>query len=325
MSIRAAIVACLIAGAGTAGVAQVAYVPQRVFVSAKGQFADFETLLADVARADVVLVGEEHNDPNTHRVELAMLQGLARRRGEIVVAMEMFERDVQEPLAHFLMGHTSEDEFLRDSRPWPDYSTSYKPLVDFAMSKDWPIVAANVPRTLAAEVSQSGLEVLNARSDADKTMFARELRCPTNDAYFKRFAETMREGMGDHSSNGTTSSAAGKSSLDRYYQAQCLKDETMSESIAQSYAAGAIGGKRPLVVSFNGAFHSDFGQGITERTKRRLPDKRILTIAVVPTESLDQLAPDKEARKRADYLVYTIKDSAPVPAGPPAAVGTPAG
>src|SRR5256885_1705446 len=95
---------------GVVAYAQAADVPQRVFDSARGQFSDFEAMLADIAKADVVFVGEQHDDPNTHRLELAVLQGLARRRGDVIVALEMFERDVQEPLDHFQMGHVAEDE-----------------------------------------------------------------------------------------------------------------------------------------------------------------------------------------------------------------------
>ena len=74
--------------------AQQAYVPERVFDSERGKFSDFEAMLADVATADIVFVGEQHDDPNTHRLELAVLQGLARRRSDVVLALEMFERDV---------------------------------------------------------------------------------------------------------------------------------------------------------------------------------------------------------------------------------------
>src|SRR5512134_4032282 len=98
------------------------YVPNRVFDSARGRFSDFEVMAADLARADVVFVGEQHDDPNTHRLELAVLEGLARRGRPVVVSLEMFERDVQEPLEHFVMGHMEEAEFLKASRPWPRYA-----------------------------------------------------------------------------------------------------------------------------------------------------------------------------------------------------------
>src|SRR5919108_5208072 len=70
------------------------YVPERVYDSDRKRFTDFEVMLADLARADVVFVGEQHDDPATHRLELAILEGMIRRRTGVVVALEMFERDV---------------------------------------------------------------------------------------------------------------------------------------------------------------------------------------------------------------------------------------
>jgi hypothetical protein len=52
------------------------YIPQRVFDSQRKRFTDFEMMSADLARADVVLVGEQHDDGNTHRLERAILEAL---------------------------------------------------------------------------------------------------------------------------------------------------------------------------------------------------------------------------------------------------------
>jgi len=296
----------LAAGAVLHG-SQVSYVPNRVLDGARGQFSDFESMVADLARADVVFLGEQHDDPNTHRLQLALLEGLARRRAEIVLSLEMFERDVQEPLDHFTMGHSEEAEFLRDVRPWPRYASDYKPLVDFAIAKKWAVIAANVPRSIASEVSKGGLELLKGKSDADRKLFARELRCPLDDDYFKRFDAAM----GGHSAGGATAAAAPaadakRQTTERYYFAQCVKDETMAESVGAAYVSGAIGGKRPLVVHVTGSFHSDFGAGTAERTRRRLPDKRIVITTFLPVANLDQIEADAKERKRADFLVYTL-------------------
>jgi uncharacterized iron-regulated protein len=263
-------------------------------------------MLADLSRADVVFVGEQHDDPNTHRLERMVLEGLARRRSSLVVSLEMFERDVQEPLDHFLMGHMPEDEFLKASRPWPRYATDYKPLVDLAIAKNWPVVAANVPRAIASEVSKAGLDGLKTKSDAEKKWFAAELKCPMDDEYFHRFSEAM----GDHPAaprNGQSVAAAQRQTLERFYASQCVKDETMAESIAQAWQVGASTAARPLVVHFNGAFHSDFAAGTAERTMRRLPGKRVAVLSILAVDSVESLAPNAAERKRADYLIYTVK------------------
>src|ERR1700752_2573432 len=143
-----------------ADVAAQSYVPNRVFDTARKSFTDFETMAADLGRADGAFRGEQPDDPNTHRLELAVLEALARRGRRVVLSLEMFERDVQEPLENFSMGRMEEAEFLKVSRPWPRYATDYKPLVDFAVAKEWPVVAANVPRPIASEVAKAGPEIL---------------------------------------------------------------------------------------------------------------------------------------------------------------------
>ena len=268
--------------------AQGGEVPHRVVNAAAKRVSDFDAMLADVARADVVFVGEQHQHADTHRLELALLEGLARRQRDVIVALEMFDRDVQDPLEHFLMGHLTEVEFRAAARPWPRYATDYKPLVDLAIAREWPVVAANAPRALVEEVARGGLEVLNTKADAERGLVAREIRCPTGDAYFKRFQEAQ---------------GGGAVPVDGAYFAQCVRDETMGETIAQVLTAGATGDKRPLVVSINGAFRTAFGQGVVERTRRRLPDKRLLVISIVPVENLDAVTTEIDDL-RADYIVY---------------------
>src|SRR5438876_11268937 len=93
------------------------YVPHRVYDTRHKQFIDFETLVSRVSAAGLVFVGEQHDDPATHRMELALLEGIARRRDSVVLALEMFERDVQPLLDAYLAGDSSEAELLRSGRP----------------------------------------------------------------------------------------------------------------------------------------------------------------------------------------------------------------
>jgi uncharacterized iron-regulated protein len=301
MIARAMFVVMLSAGALAA---QAPDVPLKIVDSAKGAVVDLDAMLTDISTADVVFVGEQHDSRNTHRLELAILQGVAARRKDAIVAMEMFERDVQEPFEHFLMGHTSEEDFLSVARPWPNYATDYKPLVDFAISKNWEVVASNVPRRIAAEVAKGGVDILKDKSAEEQQWFAKDLQCPTDDEYFRRFAEAMSDHPAPAGSS-EPSIAAARQSLERTYFAQCLKDETMGESVARAYGTGAVGGTKPIVIHFNGAFHSDFGLGTAERARRRLPGKRVVVITVRPVDNLGDVAPDATDQARADYLVYT--------------------
>ena len=292
--------------AALVGHARTTHVPHRVFDSTTSAFTDFESMLADLANADVVFVGEQHDDANTHRLELMLAQGLARRRSAISISLEMFERDVQPALTDWLCRRMTDEAFVAVSRPWQRYDTDYRPLLMFARDNGWPVIAANVPRPIASDVSRSGLEVLRTKSDAEKAWFAADLKCPTDDEYFRRFAEAMH-GHGVSGSADERTVVGERQTLEHFYQAQCLKDETMAESIARAWQQQAATGARPLIVHYNGAFHSDFSLGTVERTARRLTDSRVVVISIVPvmSDELDSVAPDAAERGRAAYLVYT--------------------
>ena len=95
---------------------------------------------------DVVFVGEVHDSPVAHRAELDLLSGLSERDPRLVLALEMFERDVQDVLDAYLKGEIPEDEFLSRSRPWPSYTDDYRPLVELAKAKGLPVVGAGADR-----------------------------------------------------------------------------------------------------------------------------------------------------------------------------------
>ncbi len=280
------------------------YTPHRVFDTRRKRFTDFETLLGHLVSADLVFVGEQHDDPATHRMELAILEGIARRRDSIVLALEMFERDVQSPLDAYLAGALTEDSLLKTARPWKNYQGDYRPLVELARSHGWPVVASNVPRPLASLVGRSGLTALDTLPAHTRSQVAESIACPEDD-YFDRFSTAMGD-MSGHGPQPADPSAI-SDRLTRMYQAQCVKDETMGESVARVWRPGR------LVVHYNGAFHSDFRLGTAQRASRRAPGARMVVVTAVPVKNFDRLEPTKEDRKRADYLLYVL-------APPPAAV-----
>jgi len=276
------------------------YVPERVYDTRQKAFGDFESMLADLARADVVFLGEQHDDPNTHRLELAVLEGLVRRRVTLVFALEMFERDVQPLLDQYLAGAITEERFLAGSRPWPRYATDYRPLIEFAKAHQIPVIASDVPRRIATDVSKTGMSVVDGLG-SDRPFAAVDVQCPAAGDYYDRFHKMM----GDHPPSGDSQAADVRAKNDRFYLAQCLKDETMAESIAE--ASKKYAARRPTVVHINGAFHSDYAEGTAAGTARRMAGRRIAVVSLIPVDDIDTEKPDDDDLKVGDYLLYTIK------------------
>ncbi|MCC6931095.1 MAG: ChaN family lipoprotein [Gemmatimonadaceae bacterium] len=297
------------ARAGGARIAPSPAPESRYVSSATGRDVGLEGVLQRAAGADVVFLGEQHDDPATHRVELSILAALGSGARPVVLSLEMFERDVQRVLDDYLAGKISEGEFLAKSRPWERYTTDYRGMVELARARGWTVVASNVPRRHATAVSRKGLAAIDSLPAAERGQVARELICPRNDDYYTRFADTMK----GHSAGGGPPTAADsammRSMTDRFYEAQCVKDETMAESIVAALAAAP---KDALVFHVDGAFHSDYGLGTAARVRRRNPGARVLVLSAVPVDTVAQ-ANAAPFAKRGDIVILTRK----APAAPP--------
>ncbi len=277
------------------------YVPHRV---ARGKsWTDFEAMLQQLTKAHAVFLGEQHDDRGTHALQLAVLEGLARRNVQVVLALEMFERDAQAALDAYLAGTMPESAFLAQSRPWPNYGPDYRPLVEFAKKRGWPVIASNVPRNIASMVSRGGLSALDTLNATSQPWVAAERQCGPGDRYAKKFGKTM-EDMGGHGS-----AAMPPEMIGRFYEAQCVKDETMAESIVRAFDRYP----NAMVVHVAGGFHVEEGLGTVERVKRRVKagatTRKVSAFPVVmfvPTVDLDAAKAGAQ-RHLGDYVVYPIK------------------
>jgi uncharacterized iron-regulated protein len=60
----------------------------------------------------LIFAGEKHDSRLAHEAELTLLEGLYRKDSFLVLALEMFERDVQSSLDAYLRAEISEELFL---------------------------------------------------------------------------------------------------------------------------------------------------------------------------------------------------------------------
>ena len=251
------------------------YVPQRVFDAARGHVL---RLRGDGRRPRAAPTSSSSASSTTIRTRTGSNWRSSKRSARAAAtrssALEMFERDVQEPLDHFQMGHMDEEEFLK-------VAAALAALRDRLQAarrlRDREELARRRRQRAAADSPRTSRRAGSTSCSPRRRGPAGVVRARSAVPDRRRVLQAIRGSDGRSSGragSGEASIAAARQTLERYYFAQCLKDETMAESIASAYAVGAAGGKSPLVVHFNGAFHSDFGQGTAERAKRRLPGKR---------------------------------------------------
>ena len=271
----------------------------RIVVPATGEQITMARMNELLTRHDIVFFGERHDDRETHRAEAIVLEALGRSNRPVVVSLEMFERDVQGVLDDYLAGRVSEADFLARARPWPNYVTDYRPLVEMAKGNGWPVVASNVPRRIASAVARQGLAALDSLTAPERAYVARDILCP-GDAYRTRFMDQMR----GHSPGGAAPAAADTlptAVAERFYLAQCVKDETMAEAIVEARRRSP---RNAVIIHFNGAFHSDFGQGTVARVLRRESGLSTAGITAVPSSDPGSAA-IAEHLNRASFIIFT--------------------
>ena len=258
----------------------------QIVVTKSDTIVNVQSVADELATADVVALGELHQTPPVHRTHHELLAALHRARPNMVIAMEMFERDTQPVLLQYLSGFVDEATFRKQARPWPNYDRDYRPVIEFAKDNGLVVLAANAPRPLAKQAAKEGVAAVLGNPHV-----ARETSAPM-DEYWDAFCEAMEghEGM------------LGPDGMQRYYGAQCLKDDTMAETITDYVAERNQAGDRPLVVLICGRMHSDHGRGTVARIRQRMPS---LTVRVLSAEIVGGTGPQvyESERDVAEFIV----------------------
>lgn len=234
-------------------------------------------------KGDVIFFGELHNNPIGHWLQLELTRDLYTQLGEsLVLGAEMFETDNQIIINEYFLGYISEKSFEKEARLWSNYSTDYKPLLDFSKENGLRFVATNVPRRYASMVFKQGLEKLNELPEYSKIFMA---PLPILEDYDLACYKSMLEMSMGHNSKGDK----------KYPQAQMLKDATMAHFIANNWSEGEV------FLHFNGSFHSDNKEGIIWYLRENNSKLSILNITTVEQDQLDKL--EREHYHKADYII----------------------
>lgn len=291
------------------GQAPAAVSPEAMCIveGARGDTVTWETLVARAEAADVVLVGEQHDDLLGHQFEAALTKALLDR-GPVAVCMEMFERDEQPFVDAYLAGRISQKTLVdvTDSMDWGakgKWDAFYQPLVDAAKESGRPVIAANAPRRFTRIGRLEDFDRLASFAADYPDRFA--VPAPIDQAaYRERFLETMRH-------HGAPPAPQGKrgikmamppgmppmteEALEGLFRAQQVWDATMADSAVRACREY---GKALLVV---GQFHIEFEGGLLLRVKAAAPDLSVLTISLQRDQAAGLRAGDKG---RADFVVY---------------------
>ena len=263
-----------------------------VWDSASGRELPLDGLLDRLAEADVVFLGETHLDDTTHRVEAAVLEGLLERRdGRVVLSLEMFERDVQPVVDDYLAGRIDEAAFLAASRPWSNYATDYRPLIETARAHRIPVIAANAPASIRRRVSAGGREALDGLAPEERSLLPDQI-LPAAASYWERVDRATRGHMG----------FASQTDEQRLWAGQNLWDNSMGDACARALVV------HPgfAVLHVVGGFHVMYRDGTVAQFERRAPDAHAVVVEVLTSSGPGSARPERDA-ERVDYVVYVAE------------------
>jgi uncharacterized iron-regulated protein len=238
-----------------------------------------EESFAELARQRVVLVGESHDDPGHHLVQLQIIKALKSRNNRLAIGLEMFPSHLQPQLDRWVAAEMDENTFL-DAVEW--YSTwgfaaeLYMPILRFARDKQIPLVAMNIDRDIVHQVRMQGVDGV-----AETTRRQLPTMAPASVAYRARLQKVfdshpMMSRMGN---------------FDRFVEAQLVWDGVMAVRIFDWLRENPDG----LLVGLAGSGHIIHGHGIPHQL-RSLEVRNIAT--VLPWTTGDEMLEPQSA----DYV-----------------------
>jgi uncharacterized iron-regulated protein len=221
-----------------------------------GDSISFHQLLNDLEPSSVIFIGETHDQIEHHHSQVRTLQGLIEKNRDVVVGMEMFERSQQPILDQWTEGKLTEEEFLKEVKwetTWGMDYNLYKGLLDEAKTYRLKVLCLNIERELVRRVGQGGIAGLAPEDRA---------KLPEMDLSDKAHRHYMASIYKSHG-------AGSAKDFENFYQAQCLWDEAMAETLFRFLQSAEGKGKTVLVIVGSG--HVAYNFGIPKRLHRRTP------------------------------------------------------
>jgi uncharacterized iron-regulated protein len=197
--------------------------------AAEGRRVDEHTLTSELRTARYRLLGEIHDNPDHHEIQLELLRSLAEAGLKPTVVFEQFDKERDPALQkRRARGNVTPDDvasavnFNRAGWDW-DF---YRPLVELALRHGMPLRAANLSTADARRIVKEGMESLGSgRIDALRleTVWSPQREQALRDLILEGHCRALPEGL-----------------LPAMALAQRVRDATLAEALLDSGADGAV-------------------------------------------------------------------------------------
>jgi len=236
---------------GLSGMGKMKAVKEKIISAQTGQPVSFETMMADIGRAAVIYVGEQHTESAHHAAQLKIIRALFESHPDMSVGMEMFASIYQPVLDMWTAGHLDETAFLRKTHWYANWRFDYglyREILNFIQENRICLAGLNIPFHIPPKIASGGLDSL---PDDEKKYLPENI--DLQDSGHRAYVENIFK---QHAF------AHGRNHFEDFYAAQCLWEDAMAESVARH-----LHGKKMIVLAGGG--HIAHKYGIPNRAFRR--------------------------------------------------------
>ncbi len=237
-------------------------------------FIDEAELLRRAAPAEALLLGEIHDNPEHHRLQLGILQARLAAGARPALLMEQFDSDQQAALDTARRSGKDPAPLMRGWN-W----SLYQPLVALAEKERLALLAANLPRTATRPIVREGYSALPAGEV--QRLALDQVWDEARQAYMADLIEASHCGQ------------ATPQLRDGLVRAQRLRDATLADA--------ALGKLDQGVVFILGRGHARRDVGVPLYLAARRPGSRVLSLGFVEVGA-GRTAPTEYETARVDNI-----------------------
>ncbi|MFL5344134.1 MAG: ChaN family lipoprotein [Hyalangium sp.] len=259
----------------------------------QGRWVEEPALREELAKARFVLLGEQHDNPDHHRLQASLVRALAGTGRHPALAFEMLDVDQQAPVDAALSREPGNPDAIAQAvdwahSGWPDWAL-YRPIFAAGLERGLPIIAANLPKAQGKALAFKGTSALPAEL---VTRLGLDTPLPEDVSHAMR-AELFQAHCG----------YMPEEQMDPMVQVQRARDAQMAERlIASDKGDGAL--------LITGAGHARTDRGVPAHLARKAPGAPVRSVAFLEV-SADKRQPQDYAEASSsgrlpyDYVWFT--------------------
>jgi len=243
-----------------------------------GKTTSFQDMVEDISSAEVIFIGEQHDDPAHHKTQLDVIQALHGKGKPLAIGIEMFKKENQHHLDAWVSGTITEESFIPVFlENWGVGWKLYRDIFVYAKENRIPLIGLNIPQEITRKVGKTGFKSL---TDEELSKLPPGVTCELDQQYMDHLVEIFQY-------KGSTDK-----SFSFFCEAQVLWDQSMAWYLAE-YMKGNPG--RNIIV-LAGAIHT-WKYGIPKQIRRYTSNELRIIVPDLPVE------PSSINEDDADYLI----------------------